>query len=382
MLYRCLEKEIVLITQLILLFFIYMISFSFLMIYSIIIITICNIYYKYDFNCIDNNICLKNLTISHTNTNYRKFICKNINSINLPFNPNRKISSNPKFIVATIYMYPSINKFYKYVQFIKAFSLANTRELLLLISVNISLYNSLITTQNIKKIKKNRMIEKLDKLDNGYSVFKYTNNRSYCYIIYTQIIQKYFSNDFIISRHYTKNYRKYPFSGYYAASTNLYSVLPFLLKIFDYFDYYFKYDFDKLGYINIKNFAFGNYKENKWYLFGTCISEDSKFVCSNVKQMILDYVVMRNCSENIISAIQILTNECIQFPGWFTGMWLGLYSSQEMKDFSNYYVGYSKGIKYYRWGDQQFFLNSLLLFSGRNRIHSNLSYNCVIKDKT
>lgn len=54
-------------------------------------------------------------------------------------------------------------------------------------------------------------------------------NNSYCYLIYTNTVQNYFDFDFLSKYHITYNQRKHKFPGYYAAGTNLYSVLPFML---------------------------------------------------------------------------------------------------------------------------------------------------------
>lgn len=162
-------------------------------------------------------------------------------------------------------MYQSVNKYYQYLNFVKGFSNPNP------------------LSKYFTEIKyKNSMQLYLHKLDSGYYIFKYLNGNSFCYIFFTNIIQNYFNIDFLNNKHYTISNRKYKFSGYYAAGTNLYSVLPFMLGIFDYFNYYFKYDFDQPGFINIKEFAFG--KTQKWYLFGTCFKLDASFVCHNVKK--------------------------------------------------------------------------------------------------
>lgn len=323
-------------------------------------------------NCIERNFCLTNLSLSNKYKN--PYSCRESNSITIPFHANRKLINNPNFVVVTIYMYPSVNKIYNYFKFIQNFTLSNNGEVLLLVSFNISLYKFLKSSNRFTEIiKRKKILLYLQKLDKGYSLFKYKYNKSYCYLFYTNIQQYYFSNDFL-SHTYPINFKMWNFSGYYAAGTNLYSVIPYMLKIFDYFDYYFKYDFDQPGSINIKEFAFGNYIKKKWYLFGTLLNLDFNVVCTNVKKMILDFVEKKRCSKNVISAIKSLTNECIQFQGFFTGMWLGLYSSIEMKEFSNFYITYKEGIKKYRWGDQQFFVNSLLLFSGRSKIYYNLSY--------
>lgn len=329
--------------------------------------------------CIEKDLCLTNLSLTSSINN--PYSCSDSNSLIIPFHANRKWNNNPNFIVVTLYMYPTTNKFHKYIKFINSFARSNNGKILLLVSFNFSLYKMIISTKFITKIKnKNNLLKYLHILDKGYILFTYKKNGSYCYLFYINIVQKYFSSDFLQNYHHTRNNRNYGFSGYYAAATNLYSVIPFMLNIFDYFDYYFKYDFDKPGIININEFAFNNIKPKKWYLFGTCFSLDASFICNNVKNMIIEYAVIKKCSTNIITAIKHLTNDCIQFPGWFTGMWLGLYSSIEMKEYSNFYITYKKGIKYYRWGDQQFFVNALLLFAGRNKIYYNLSYNCVLNN--
>lgn len=330
-------------------------------------------------NCIDSNVCFRNLSIIENSNSILS--CSETNSIILPFKSNRKWNNNPNFVVTTLYMYASENYFYKYYKFIKSFSIHNKGEILLLVSFNISLYSCIFSSNYISEIRNNNyQIKYFQNLDYGYKVFRYSYNDSFCYIIYTNVNQHFFSIDFLNNTHYTMNKRKKKFTGYYAASTNLYAVIPFMLRIFDYFDYYFKYDFDKPGFINIREFAFSKHQTNQWYLFGTCIKLDASYVCSNIKRMIKDFLKTKNCSSNILSTIDILTNDCIEYPGWFTGMWLGLYSSNEMKEFSNYYITYNQGIKYFRWGDQQFFVNSLLLFCGRSKISYNLTYNCIINN--
>lgn len=358
---------------------IFNLNISYLLLLFLYIIIIQYIYEYSNNNCIEKNLCFCNLSLVYNQ--YNSYSCSDSNSLNLPFHKNRHWNNNPNFIVATIYFYPSEKQFSNYIEFVETFSTANKGEVLLVVSCNISLYRYIITTKYISEIKrKSNIYYYIRQLDNGYNIFKYKKGNSFCYLLYTNIVQNYFNYDFLNNIHHTMNYKKYKFTGFYAASTNLYSVLPFMLRIFDYFDYYFKYDFDKPGIIDIKKFALKNIKNNKWYLFGTCLSLDAPFICYNIKNMTVEYVHMKNCSKNIVSTIQFLTNDCLQFPGWFTGMWLGLYTSVEMKEFSEYYMNYKYGIRYYRWGDQQFFVNSLLLFSGRNKISYNLTYNCVINN--
>lgn len=348
---------------------------------NIIFIIIFIIYFYFGFNtisCIDQNLCLTNLSL--TKNYFIPYSCNESHSINIPFHANRILRNNPNFIVVTIYLYHTEKKFFGYMDFVKLFAKSNTGKILLLVSFLIPLYNFFKSCNDITEIKSNyKILKHLHQLNERYSLFKFSNNESFCYIFYIKIEQHYFSKDFLKHTYHTMNYKKYPFSGYYAAGTNLYSVIPYMLKIFDYFDYYFKIDIDFKIHIpkimNINEFSFGNYKNSKWFLFGTKFNADADFVCTNVKEMILGYAKSYNCTSNIISAIKLLTNECIQFVGYFTGMWLGLYSSIEMKQFSNFYINYKDGIRKYRWGDQQFFVNSILLFSGRDKMKYNLSYN-------
>lgn len=250
----------------------------------ILIILFVHFYIGYNTNyCIERNFCLTNKSLY-----YKRIIpysCNIINSLNIPFHVNRKLNNHPNFIVTTIFLYPSKNKYNQYINFIKSFSVSNKGSILLFISVNISLYELLISSKYITEISnKNKILLYLHQLDKGYRFFKFRNNNTYCYIIYTNIEQNYYSNVFLKDVHYTMNKRRFPFTGYYAAATNLYSVIPYMLQIFDYFDYYFKYDFDQPAIINIKEFAFGNIKINKWYVFGTCLNLDSSFVCTNIKK--------------------------------------------------------------------------------------------------
>lgn len=52
-------------------------------------------------NCIDTNLCLKNLSLNYKNS--IPYSCNNSNSLNIPFHENRKWNNNPNYIVATIY---------------------------------------------------------------------------------------------------------------------------------------------------------------------------------------------------------------------------------------------------------------------------------------
>lgn len=76
--------------------------------------------------------------------------------------------------------------------------------------------------------------------------------------------------------------------------------------IFDYYDYIFKYDFDILTPINIRDFCFNNNVNHKWYLRGTCFGLDSPYVCNNIKRMVLDYARAKKCNNNIINAINLI----------------------------------------------------------------------------
>lgn len=106
----------------------------------------------------------------------------------------------------------------------------NKGEALFLVSFNISLYKQIKSIKQFKEIVKNNYIYKyISNLDKGYKFFKYTMNNSYCYLIYTNTVQNYFDFDFLSKYHITYNQRKHKFPGYYAAGTNLYSVLPFML---------------------------------------------------------------------------------------------------------------------------------------------------------
>ena len=58
-----------------------------------------------------------------------------------------------------------------------------------------------------------------------------------------------------------------------------------------------------------------------------------------------------------------IKSETYVLPGAFTVMWLGLYSSLEVKSFAHAFVTYPQGIAQHRWGDQQFYLMTLALFS-------------------
>lgn len=193
--------------------------------------------YIYDKLCIEQDLCLTNLSLSYLHTN--PYICSKSNSLNLPFHANRKWNKYPNFIVVTLYFYPAENKYYRYIKFLESFASSNYGKVLLLVSFNISLYKMIISTKYISEINRNNKIFRhFHHLDMGYTIFKYKRETSFCYLFYTNILQNYFSKKFINSNHHTKNNKNYAFSGYYAAGTNLYSVIPFLLKIFDYFDYY------------------------------------------------------------------------------------------------------------------------------------------------
>lgn len=220
-------------------------------------------------------------------------------------------------------------------------------------------------------------------LDYSYKLFEIGENYK-CSLLYGCIKQYIFPPNFI-KRSILTPYNECIFSGRYASAVNLYPVLPFILKIFDYFDYIIKYDIDN----RVSNISFefdlGNVFKKEYYLVGCNLVNDNKILTTNIFKMIFMYLsnLSNKCNESIFGkgfSQNMIKNENVVLHGRLTIIWLGFYASPEIRDFVTYYLSFKEGIYKYRWGDQQFFLNALLLFSEKNKIGFSKSKLCKMHD--
>ncbi|OHT13845.1 hypothetical protein TRFO_15847 [Tritrichomonas foetus] len=303
--------------------------------------------------------------------NYEDFTCRNESFLH--FTPNRKVYDKAKVIYNLMVFYPESKMEQtldraKY--FIKQISEKYTPTLtdscFLLITVNYTVRN-LSQTFDRELFTK----ESIHRLDYGYRFFQQKN----ILIFQTSIQQNLFSREFLESRHFTQ-VRHYPFTAHYAACFGILVYLPFMLQIYDYFDYFGRVDidFDRFN-LNYSIFPDHIISQNKdIHLIGCYHRLDCDFVSINVYKMIFEYLISigKKCnntlyhSENFFNGY--IHSETQSIPGAFQLIWLGLYSSPEIRSYAKFFVSYKDGIPKNRWGDQQFYFMAFAMFSSKEHI--------------
>lgn len=305
------------------------------------------------------------------------------------YHNNRKYSSS-KVAILPILLWYSDNilerAFFHAVELVKSLcSIKNSMILYTILTIDIDishLFNGInfITNQNCTKYKLCNYFLNLDFTYKLYDI----GDKYKCSLLYGCIKQNIFPLNFTKKSILTP-YNECIFSGRYAAAVNLYPALPFLLKVFDYFDYIIKYDIDnKVSNISL-DFNLVDVIENKYNLVGCNLVNDNKILSTNVFKMIFMYLsyLSNKCNQSIFGrgfSQNMIENENVVLHGRLTIIWLGFYSSPEVRDFVNYYLSYKEGIYKYRWGDQQFYLNALLLFSDKGKLGYSKSKLCKMHD--
>ena len=117
-------------------------------------------------------------------------------------------------------------------------------------------------------------------------------------VFYTNTKKSKYTNfkiDFLKNFHYT-SISRYKFIGYYAAGTNYYAYILSHLGIFDFFDFFVKFDHDLIKRLKKKpKFQPFPLKKmimnNKYFFFGCKLKNDAHFVSTNLYKTFFLYIL-------------------------------------------------------------------------------------------
>ena len=221
-----------------------------------------------------------------------------------------------------------------------------------------------------------------------YSFTTFSNNKIID-IFYTNTEYAKFSFNFLKAIHYT-SILKYKFSGYYAAGTNYYAYILSHIGLFDFFDFFLKFDHDLINHLN-KSSVFEPFplkkmiRNNKYFFFSCQFINDAHFVSTNLYKTFFTFSLRQQdkCKYTILPINLYKYNETISAFGAVNIGWLGFFSMLEIRLFSEEYLSSPFGLYNNRWGDQQFFIPTLYAFNFKNFIYFNRStYLCSWRRKT
>ena len=212
-------------------------------------------------------------------------------------------------------------------------------------------------------------LNNLENPNSEYFTFVTHSNNKIIDVFYINTIYLNFSSNFLKTIHRT-SISKRIFSGYYAAGTNYYTYAPSHLGIFDFFDFFLKFDFDLIKNLsrrpNHKPFPLKEMiKNNKYFFFSCQFKYDSNFVTTNLYKVFLTFILRQQdkCKYTVLPVNLYKYNERISAVGAVNICWLGFYSMLEIRLFSEEYLSASFGLYQNRWGDQQFFIPTLYGFN-------------------
>ena len=178
-----------------------------------------------------------------------------------------------------------------------------------------------------------------------------------------------FEMDFLNKSHYT-SILGYKFNGFYAAGTNYYTYVLSHLSIYDFFDFFIKFDYDQIKNLkskpNLEPFPLKKMiRKKKYFFFGCELFYDEYFVSTNLYKLFLLYILEQNekCKYTYLPINLYKIPESICSPGAINIGWLGFYSMLNIKYFSESYISFQPGLYENRWGDQQFFIPTLFGFN-------------------
>ena len=181
-----------------------------------------------------------------------------------------------------------------------------------------------------------------------------------------------FEIDFLNESHYTSVFR-HKFTGWYAAGTNYYAYVLSHLGIFDFFDFFIKFDPDLITRLknkpNLQPFPLKKMiKNNQYFFFGCEKFNDSYFVSTNLYKVFFLYLLEQSekCKYTFLPTNLYKYNESLCSFGVFNIGWLGFYSMLNIRYFSEKYISSPDGLYENRWGDQQFFIPTLFGFNFYN----------------
>ncbi|KAK8836785.1 hypothetical protein M9Y10_037307 [Tritrichomonas musculus] len=237
--------------------------------------------------------------------------------------------------------------------------------------------SSLLLDQRIEKDP--RFPGFISTLDDGYELFWFKGVNQRIPILYTEIKQRWFDKEFLESSHKTPN--NYSFSGMYAAGTNFVCWAQANFRIFDYFDFWGKADAD-LRFQDLKFLEGGelipltSMSNGEITLMGCNHEIEPTKVCENLFTMCYEHFsnLDKKCGRKKHLKIRSIKNGYLfsrqqKIPGFFQIGWLGLFSSAEVKSFTESWFTYKEGIRKWRWGDQQYSLLVAALFDADPKKH-------------
>jgi len=291
---------------------------------------------------------------------------------------NRKNPDNNSNILLTlILIYPNpFNilklKFHKYIDIMSReidfnFSIA-------IITCNKDISHILINKSselNLKYISKFTLNNIAIRNSECFSFTTHSNNKTID-VFYTNTIYENFSLNFLSKVHYTSIIKRI-FTGYYAAGTNFFAYAPSHIGLFDYFDFFLKFDHDLIYRLN-KSSYFESFplkkmiKNNQYFFFSCQFKYDAYFVTTNLYKTFFTFILKQQdrCKHTVLPLNLYKYNETISEVGAVNICWLGFYSMLEIRLFSEEYLSVSFGLYQNRWGDQQFFIPTLYGFNFKN----------------
>ena len=191
-------------------------------------------------------------------------------------------------------------------------------------------------------------------------------------VFYTNVRFSKFNKKFLKKKHYT-SVNKYKFRGYYAAGSNFYAYAPSHIGLFDFFDFFIKFDMDLIKKLKNKPFQdpFPLKKmilNNKYFFFACRFMHDAKFVTTNLYKSFFMFALKQKdkCNYVVLPINLYKYEESISAQGAVNICWLGFYTMLEIRYFSEEYISASYGLYKNRWGDQQFFIPTLYGFNYNN----------------
>ena len=215
-----------------------------------------------------------------------------------------------------------------------------------------------------------------------FSFVAHSNNKIID-IFYTNTQFSKFNSDFLKKTLYTP-INNLKFKGYYAAGTNYYAYAPSHIGLFDFFDFFIKFDFDLIHKLKNKPyhepFPLKKMIENNNYFFFSCVFlNDENYVTTNLYKSFFLFALkqMDRCNYTVLPINLYKYEESISAPGGVNICWLGFYTMLEIRFFSEEYISAPYGLYTNRWGDQQFFIPTLFGFNFNNFSYfNNNTYLC------
>lgn len=238
---------------------------------------------------------------------------------------------------------------------------------------------------NLKYISKFRLNNIVIPNSEYFSFTTHSNNKTID-VFYTNTIYTNFSDNFL-RKVYNTSISKYRFSGYYAAATNYYAYAPSHIGLFDFFDFFLKFDHDLIYRLNkssnLEPFPLKKMiRENKYFFFSCQSGNDASFVTTNLYKTFFTFILKQQdkCKYTILPTNLYKHQETLNAVGAVNICWLGFYSMLQIRLFSEEYLSVSFGLYQNRWGDQQFFVPTLYGFNFKDFSYFNKStYLCSWK---